>query len=264
MNKTAFLTILASAWLGASALGQEAPPPPQPAADPPSKAGAPPPASPCPKIDVQSIRSVREGQTATFAANITGGDPKVQPQLLWSVNSGMIKNGQETRKIEVDTSGAGHYREITADLWVGGYPGECLVQSSATVKVIPPAFKAEEFGEMQPEAEAERMKVYVQPLLQTDDRLLIIGYSGRTTPRGQIIATLNRMKAKLVEDGVESVRVTVVDGGYREEAAFETWLVPQGAEAPKPTPTIDRREIVTPRTSPATPARRPVKPSAKP
>jgi hypothetical protein len=33
-------------------------------------------------------------------------------------------------------------------------------------------------------------------------------------------------------------RVVLVDGGYREEAMMELWIVPEGAEAPKPTPTV--------------------------
>ncbi len=38
-------------------------------------------------------------------------------------------------------------------------------------------------------------------------------------------------------------RVIVIDGGYREEATLEFWIVPQNAEPPKPTPTFSLSEI---------------------
>ena len=145
--------------VGLSAYGQEPaplPPPPTVRATPQAAAGQ---VSPCPKIDIQSPAGrgggIREGQPLTFAANISGGDQNVTPQILWSVNNGVIKDGQQTRRIEVDTTGAGSTREITADLWIGGYPGECQAQVSATVRIIPPASKADEFGELDTAKENE-------------------------------------------------------------------------------------------------------------
>jgi hypothetical protein len=42
----------------------------------------------------------------------------------------------------------------------------------------------------------------------------------------------------MIEWKFEEGRVVLVDGGYREEAMMELWIVPEGAEAPKPSPTI--------------------------
>jgi hypothetical protein len=42
----------------------------------------------------------------------------------------------------------------------------------------------------------------------------------------------------MIEWKFEERRVVLVDGGYREEAGMELWLVPEGAEAPKPSPTV--------------------------
>jgi hypothetical protein len=36
----------------------------------------------------------------------------------------------------------------------------------------------------------------------------------------------------------EEGRVVLVDGGYREEAMMELWIVPEGAKAPEPAPTV--------------------------
>lgn len=38
----------------------------------------------------------------------------------------------------------------------------------------------------------------------------------------------------------DSSRVLFINGGFREENKTEFWLVPNGAELPKPTPTLDK------------------------
>jgi hypothetical protein len=41
--------------------------------------------------------------------------------------------------------------------------------------------------------------------------------------------------------GVEASRVITIDGGYRNAKLIELWIIPKGANAPKPTPTFHRR-----------------------
>ena len=41
-----------------------------------------------------------------------------------------------------------------------------------------------------------------------------------------------------LEWGLEKGRVFLVDGGYRNEQMMELWIVPEGADAPKPSPSI--------------------------
>ncbi len=41
-----------------------------------------------------------------------------------------------------------------------------------------------------------------------------------------------------IEWGFEKGRIVLVDGGYRNEAMMELWIVPEGTDAPKPSPTI--------------------------
>ena len=256
------VTPVLSLLMCVSAFAQEtvpAPPSPVVKATPQAGAGQ---VSPCPRIEVQSPAGrgggVREGQPVTFAANIAGGDQNVTPQILWTVNNGVIKDGQQTRRIEVDTTGAGSTRELTADIWIGGYSGECQSQASATVKIIPPASKADEFGELDTAKENERLSGVAGILAQTDDNLYIIAYSGRTSPRGHAATALRRIRTQLTTLGVSAGRIGVLDGGFRENAEYELWFFPQGAETPKATPTVDRKDIVYPKA--ATPARKPGKP----
>src|SRR5690349_15486899 len=75
-------------------------------------------ASPCPQMQIQGqARSVREGQPVILTARITGGDRNVTPSILWNVSAGSIRDGQGTVRVEVDSTGAGEYRAIEAELW---------------------------------------------------------------------------------------------------------------------------------------------------
>ena len=217
--------------------------------------------SPCPQMQIQSqARTVREGQPVTFSARITGGDKAVTPSILWNLSSGLIQDGQGTPRVMVDSTGAGMYREIVAELWLGGYAPECQLQSAPfRVAVVPPAAKFVEFAELSVEEENERIAAAVNAALQSNDRLQVIGYAGRKSERTFISTSLRRMREQIVKGGMQPNRFGVADGGFREEPFFEIWIIPDGAEPPRPTPTIDRKEIVypsTPRTTRA-PVRRP-------
>ena len=43
--------------------------------------------------------------------------------------------------------------------------------------------------------------------------------------------------------GFDTKRITIVDGGFREEMATELWIVPEGATPPKPTKTVPKPTI---------------------
>src|SRR5437763_16717856 len=64
---------------------------------------------PCPNVTIQAqgAQPLRDGQSISFMANIVGGDPKIQPNILWTTSAGTSKVGQYSRHIEVDSTGAG-------------------------------------------------------------------------------------------------------------------------------------------------------------
>jgi len=206
---------------------------------------------PCPQVNVQlqAPPQIRDGQPVTFTANIAGGDPKIVPTVLWNVSAGVISRGQSTRTIVVDSTGAGAApeREIKADVWVGGYAPECPSQASASVSVIGPAVKFGEFGVVPDEILTRNLKALADFLSRSPDNLRLIVYSGRNSERGFASNWVKRITAELVADGVPLRRISATDGGYREEPLFDFWIVPLGADQPRPTPTIDRREITTPK-----------------
>ena len=219
----------------------------------PSPAGPPGPA-PCPTVGVQGQpgQRVREGQLITFTANIAGGDPKVMPTIVWSTTAGAITQGHSTRRIQVDTTGAGSTRdrEVRAEVWVGGYAPECMLQAAGSVKIIPPALKYGEFGMVDDPTLKRNLEEVSTFLAQSPDNLYLIAYAGRSSERGFSYNWLGRMKEAIVTPGISPQRVSGIDGGLREEPLFEFWIVPVGADPPRPTPTLKRSDIVNPNPRP--------------
>jgi len=223
-------------------------------------AANPPASSPCPKIEFQgqAPQTVRDGQPVTFGVNIAGGDPEVAPTIVWNVSAGSIRDGQGTRRIEVDSTGAGTDRQIIADVWIGGFASECSNQATVAVKVLGHPIKIDEFGSLEPEKENEKLAEIAAAASQSSDNVYLIAYSGRTSIRGFAATALRRIKTQLASLGVQAQRIGNIDGGFREDAAYEVWFVPEGADPPRPTPTIDRKQIVYPSQIPTkTPAKTP-------
>ena len=224
-------------------------PKPSPAAAPTPGPGA------CPQVSVQAQPggTIRDGQRVVFNANIGGGDTRVVPMIVWSTTAGLVTQGHNTRRIEVDSTGAGGTpeREIRADVWVGGYAPECMLQASGSVKIIPPASKFGEFGEVDAQTLKTNLEALSTFLSQSPDNLFLIAYAGRNSERGFAYNWLKRIKDGLVEAGIASRRINALDGGFREQPLFDFWIVPAGAEPPRPAPTLKRSDIVFPKTTPS-------------
>lgn len=235
----------------------------RPVAVPPPNPGTIQPPTPavvaCPRLDLRGTTApiVRDGDTVGFAANLQGGDPNIQPLISWTISAGVLKSGQGTRNIEVDSTGAGADRFIIADVWVGGYASDCSLQGRAAVTVAGPATKRDEFGELTEEKEKDRIANFFGGLSPSHDQAYIIAYAGRTNVRGYARTVLTRMRAAVVAAGMPSDKVATMDGGFREQPGYELWAVPVGAAPPKATPTVDAKTIVFPKPTPAPPKKRP-------
>lgn len=253
MRKYISIILPLTLFVFVTSVAAQTPPPPKPQ-DPPRPPQ--PVVYPCPQINVQvaNPRIMRDGEHVVFAANVGGGDPNAQAIFNWSVSSGSIINGQGTRNITVDSKGSGNDRQIVADLLISGYSYECNVRATATVQVAAPPKKVDEFGELPMVDEEGKLMSIVNYIATAPDRVHIIGYAGRNNVRGYTSDVLRRMKAFITKSGPGSERVIPVDGGFREQPFFEIWVVPVGSESPRPTPTIDRKDIVYPKPPPRTPA----------
>lgn len=77
--------------------------------------------------------------------------------------------------------------------------------------------------------------------MQEDPRsqIAIIAYGGRRGRAGEAQTHLDRVKEYLVRKRlIDEGRIQAIDGGFREDFTVEIWLVPVGATAPQPTPTV--------------------------
>jgi hypothetical protein len=267
MNKRALTTsffIFSCFLLGGTAFGQM----PYPPATPPQRQPRqqpqqqPPPqqqsqqdaGAVCPQLLVQAQPGgpIRDGQKVYFTVNFNGGDTKNMPTIVWNTTAGVVTSGQGTNHVEVDSTGAGGTpdREIKAEVWVSGFAADCVLQASAAVKVIAPATKFGDFGELAPDALNKNLKALADYMGQIPDNLYVIAYAGRNSDRNFTMTWVKRIRDGLVANGVESRRVMTIDGGFQEQPLFDFWIVPNGSEPPRPAPTVKRSEIVYPKTTP--------------
>lgn len=218
----------------------------------PAPAGEQPPVCSAITIQPQPGGMVKEGQRIYFTVSYQTTDVRGGSTIIWNTSSGSIVRGQGTSRIEVDSTGAGATaeREIKADVWINGSTPDCVMQATAAVKVIAPAAKFGEFGEVDNEVFARNIKSLAEFMSQSQDYLYVIAYAGRNSERGFTQNWVKRIKAGLSQAGVADSKVYAVDGGFREQPVFDFWIVPIGADPPRPEPTIKRNEIVYPKAAP--------------
>lgn len=204
---------------------------------------------PCPQISLNCPEQVDAGQSATLTATVSGGDPNVTPSFSWTVTGGTITSGQGTPTITVDTAGV--TGSFTATATVGGYDPTCPNTASCTVNIpvaeVRTARKFDEFGNISNDDAKARLDTFAVEL-QNDptSTATIITYGGRRATTNQAQRRADFARDYLVNQrGIDAARITTVDGGFREEASTELYIVPTGAQQPAPSNTIDASEVQT-------------------
>jgi hypothetical protein len=221
------------------------------------------PKSPCPfPLNVSAPNQVTEGEIITYTADVsyTGTAPL---KYTWRVtpSSAKVISGLGTATLNVDSTGLGGQR-ITATLTADdGSADPACAQTVQAVAVIAPVEKkiivAREFDECNnctfddQKARLDNLAVELQNDPST--RGYIVAYGGRMSPVGQVNKLMSRARDYLVtQRGIDASRLVVVNGGFREEDSVELWIVPSGAAAPLPTPTVQAGEV-----NPGKPRRKP-------
>ena len=195
----------------------------------------PPPRPVCPNISIYCPDVVTIGSPITFTASVSGGTPGITPIFNWRVSAGTITAGQGTPTITVDTAGLGG-QPITATVEVEGYNLECRASCATSVPAPVLPRKSDEFGEIARNDEKARLDNFAI-LLQNEPgaRGYVIAYAGRNSRSGEGRRRAERARDYLVSTrGLDASRIVIVDGGFRESAATELWIVPPGAEPPRP------------------------------
>lgn len=194
----------------------------------------PPPPPICPAISVSGPQSVTTGAPIAFTASVNGGTPGVAPAYNWTVTAGTIVGGQGTSSITVDSAGL-EGQTVTAHLTVGGYTGlncqgEAFVQiprkiTSILVDNYPPLKYNDE------KARLDNFAIQLQNDPSAKGYIIVYG-----APRANAAEKQKRIKRAtdylINTRGIDSSRLVTLEGGTRDQATTELWIVPLGAEPP--------------------------------
>ncbi|HEX6732771.1 MAG TPA: hypothetical protein VF074_22315, partial [Pyrinomonadaceae bacterium] len=192
------------------------------------------PPPPCPSVSVTCPSEVDPNAPITFTATVTGGEQGATWTYNWSVSAGTISSGQGTSTITVDTTGIAG-QSVTATVSIGGADPSCTgttASCTTSVKNPPPdSVKYDEYGNIRFNDEKARLDNYAIQLQNTPGaagQIIVYGScAGEAQQRG------DRAKDYLVNTrGIEASRITVIDGGCREELKVQLWIVPPGANPP--------------------------------
>ena len=206
------------------------------------------PVSPCPyPVNVTAPAQVGDGDIVTFTADVGYQGPSAL-NYTWTVSppAARILSGVGTPTITVDSSGLGN-RRVTAILVVDDGSGDrnCRQTAQAATGVgalptIAPPKRFDEFPSIAHDDDKARLDNLAIELQNSPGTTgYVVAYAGRGSRAGEA----DRMGRRAIEylttaRGISRDRIVFVNGGYRESNSFELWVVPQGAEPPRPTPTL--------------------------
>lgn len=195
----------------------------------------------CPMIRITCPTDIRANNELKMSVELKGGDSKVSPTYNWTVSAGTIVGGQGTPSIVIDTTGLENLT-VTATIEAGGYDRACgygstVASCSTSVTSRPEARKFDEFGVLKPKEEQDKVDGFAIEL-QNDPAVqgYILSYNTAASRPGDAQKMATRIRDLLVtKRGIESSRLVTVTGGSRPQPTVELWIVPRGAQAPKPT-----------------------------
>ncbi|MDT5262012.1 MAG: hypothetical protein QOC61_1016 [Acidobacteriota bacterium] len=211
------------------------------------------PVSPCPyPVNVTAPATVNDGDIVTFTADVAYAGPSAL-NYTWTVSppAARILSGGGTPTITVDSSGLGNKR-VTAILVVDDGSGDrsCrqTAQAATGVAALPtitPPKRFDEFPSIAFDDDKARLDQMAIELQNNPGATgYVIAYAGRNSRAGEADRMGHRALDYLsVTRGISRDRLVFVNGGYRETNSFELWLVPKGAEPPRPTPTVSPDQI---------------------
>lgn len=170
----------------------------------------------------------------TFTANVSGGTQN-SVTYNWTVSAGTITSGQGTSSITVATTKEMQGQTVTATVDIGGQCNvDCPKTGSASgeIQVFVPkvAKRLDDLGPMSDDDVKQRLDALSREL------------AADPTARGYIVNTgsakekakRNKQFAKAFKFlGIDTSRVTIVDGGGDGPVNSAIWIVPAGADNPQ-------------------------------
>lgn len=201
----------------------------------------------CPAIVVEGTpEPVCPGTPLTFTARVSGHSSTAKLAYQWSLSAGTIESGQGTDTIVVAPVEAG--RSVKATVKVTGINAGCVDTASQEAQTfaccLPRMF--DQYGNIPFEDEKARLDNFaIQILNEPDARGYLIAYGGRITYPGEAVKRADRAKAYITgRSNFMDDRVTTIDGGYREDATVELWILPATVSPPTPSPTLRPEDVL--------------------
>jgi hypothetical protein len=219
--------------------------------------------SPCPyPVSLSVDAEVSEGDVITFSTD-TAYSGNALLNYTWTVTPREAKLQTSVgSRITVDSTGLGGQR-VTATVVVDDGSGEAACRQTAQASTFVRAPERVEHPSKQFDVccscSRDDLKARLDNLaveLQNDPTATtyVIAYGGRTSRIGQADLLGDFARNYLATDrGIDQSRITVMNGGFREEDCVEMWIVPSGATAPQATPTVPAGDV---RPASAAPRRR--------
>jgi hypothetical protein len=208
--------------------------------------------SPCPyPVSLSVDAEVSEGEVITFSTD-TAYSGNALLNYTWTLSPDAKILTSVGNRITVDSTGLGGQR-VTATVVVDDGSGEaaCRQTAQASTFVRPPErveHPSKQFDVCcscsfdDQKARLDNLAVELQndPTATT----YVIAYGGRTSRIGQADLLGDRARNYLVaQRGIDQSRITVMNGGFREEDCVELWIIPSGATPPQPSPTVQAGDV---------------------
>lgn len=193
----------------------------------------------CPTIVVECpTEPVDDGDSITFTAQVKDADPNANIRFNWTNSSGTIISGQNTSTIVIKKDGTPG-SVVTATVEVLGLDATCINIASCTETIVcppDPGRRFDQYGDIDDEDEQARLDNFAIELRNNPGAQgYIIAYEGKRSRSGTAAARLERIRDYVIgRRGIDGGRIMTIEGGRRRQTEIELWIVPTGAEPPKP------------------------------
>ncbi len=217
--------------------------------------------SPCPfPVNLSAPSSVNDGEVITYTSDVSYSGTSAL-NYTWTVtpSNAKVLSGTGSPTITVDSTGLAGQR-ILATLVVDDGSGQptCrqTAQASTFIPALPPRENPAREFDVCCNCSFDDQKARLDNLaveLQNDQSTTtyIFAYGGRTSRTGQGDRIGARARDYLMSQrGIDSARIIVLNGGFREQDCVELWIVPSGATPPQPRPTVQAGDVRPPRETP--------------
>jgi hypothetical protein len=197
----------------------------------------------CPEINIAGDGFMHDRtKPLRFSVVVSGKAPGTDLKYEWNVSVGKIIDGQGTNIVKVDLNRS-EAKRVTASLRVYGLSPECNDRVFATTEVGLFPYKLAEINYNYSEFAALMDLLYIELNENPKFRGYVIIYGSRKGNSVETASRITEAKKYLAFRRYDTSRVSMINGGYREEVAIEFFVVPPDVSLPKPTPTLNEKFV---------------------